>query len=72
MVTEIEVSSKDTHKSRLEDLTISNNFLFVNVMKDKEIAMGISSIILNEKIDDIEVLDVEKVIDRYILLSQLD
>ncbi len=49
-----------------ESLTISNDFIFAKVMRDKEICRETLEILLDKKIGDIEYIDNQKVIDmRY-------
>ncbi|MFR4987284.1 MAG: hypothetical protein ACLUCH_07810 [Lachnospirales bacterium] len=46
-----------------EDLTISNDFLFSKLMRDKEICKEIIEILLNIKVGDITYLEEQKTID---------
>lgn len=49
--------------AKYNELTLSNNFLFSKVMRNKEICKKLLEIILNIKIDHLEYIEEEKVVD---------
>ena len=51
------------YNKKWESLTISNDFLFSKLMRDKEICKEVLEVLLNIKIGDLKYLEEQKIID---------
>ncbi len=57
------MATKESKRKRLQDLEISDNFIFTRLMLDKQISLEIASALLGLDIYDLEYLETEKTMD---------